>query len=75
MRAGLAALPFDWSGAGLSNGFAGLHTRTGLKFLLRQGRCLKRSFPFGSQIFQLQTRQIEPLKGFVLYGPESVKVC
>ena len=42
MRAGPAVLPFDWSGAGLSMDLpvsVYSHTKTGLKFLTRQGRC------------------------------------
>ena len=43
MRAGPAALRFNWSRAGVSMDlpvFVYFHTKTGLKFILRQGSCL-----------------------------------
>ena len=62
MRAGPAALQFGWSRAGLSMDlpvFVYSHTKTGLKFLLGQGRCLGQlSIWFTG--YQLHTTKIEP---------------
>ena len=79
MRAGPAALRFDWSRVGLDMDlpvFVYSHMKSGLKFLSRQGACsgqLSRQL----EIFQFQTTQIEPNRKdrvLVLSGLESVKV-
>ena len=77
MRAGPAVLGFDWSRAGLSmdlSVFVYSHTKTGLKFLLRQERCLYQ-FSIWLQVCQLQTTKMEPTRVLVLSGLESVKIC
>ena len=62
MRVGPAVLRSDWSRAGLSKDlpvFVYSHTRTGLKLLLRQGRCLCH-LSIWLQVFQRQTIKTEP---------------
>ena len=77
MRAGPAVLAFHWPSAGLSMDlpvFICFHAKTGLKFLLRQGRCLCQLSRW-LQVCQLQTTKIEHYRVVVMSGLESVKVC
>ena len=77
MRAGPAVLRFDWSRASLNMDlpvFVHSDMRTGLKFNLRQGRCLCQ-LSIWLKVCHPQTTKIEPYRVLVLSGLESVKVC
>ena len=70
-------LQFDWLRAGLSMdlpSFIHSHTKTGLKCLLKQERCLCWLLIW-LQVCQLQTTKIQAYRVLVLSGLESVKVC